>query len=124
LIGRAGGRLQEAEVLARALGDQHRLARIVTFVGNQCLVTGDYNEAVRFCQEGLSNAHTLGDRSIEVEAPCWLGVTHLSLGEFTEAAASLKGNVVALEGDPRSGRFGAAIIPSAFSSAWLADVLS
>src|SRR6266550_3108984 len=53
---RQGEHLREAEVLARALGDQHRLARIAAFMVDQCLNTGDYNEAVRFGQEALSIA--------------------------------------------------------------------
>ena len=70
---RMGEPLHEAEGLARALGDQHRLARIATFMVDQCLVTGDYDEAVRFGQEALSIARTLGDRAIEVVATTFLG---------------------------------------------------
>ena len=68
-------------MLARALGDQHRLARIATFMVDQCETTGDYNEAVRFGQEALSIARTLGDRSIEVAVTYYLGRTHASRGE-------------------------------------------
>jgi class 3 adenylate cyclase/tetratricopeptide (TPR) repeat protein len=122
-LARTGEHLHEAEVLARTFGDQHRLGRIVTFMVIQCLNTGDYNEAVRFGQEALSIAQTLGDRSIEVVATCNLGVTHLARGEFSEAAAFLERNV-ALEGDLRYERFGGASIQSASSGAWLADALS
>jgi len=48
---RMGEPLHEAEVRARALGDQHRLARIAAFMVDQCWTTGDYNKAVRFGQE-------------------------------------------------------------------------
>src|SRR5438477_3686471 len=58
---RMGDHLHEAEVRARPLGDQHRLARIATFIVIQCLATGDYDEAVRFGQEALSIARTLSD---------------------------------------------------------------
>jgi class 3 adenylate cyclase/tetratricopeptide (TPR) repeat protein len=114
--------LHEAEVRARALGDQDRLARIATLMANQCGTTGDYNEAVRFGQEALSIAHTLGDRSIEVAATSWLGVTHVARGEFSEAATLLVRNA-ALEGDLRYERFGTPYIQSAASRAFLADVL-
>src|SRR4029450_4781882 len=90
---RQGEPVHEAEVLARALGDQHRLARIASFMANQCWGTGDYNEAVKFGREALSIARTLGDRSIEVAATSWLGVTHLARGEFSDAAALLERNV-------------------------------
>jgi tetratricopeptide (TPR) repeat protein len=111
---RMGEHLHETEVLARTLGDQHRLARIATFMVNQCLVTGDYAEAVRFGQEALSIARTLGDRSIEVVATANLGQTHATLLERN----------VAIECDLRSERFGVPTIQSASSGARLADVLS
>jgi tetratricopeptide (TPR) repeat protein len=120
---RMGEHLHEAEVLARTLGEQHRLARIATFMANQCLATGDYAEAVRFGQEALRIARTLGDRSIEVLATSVLGYTHTARGEFSDAATFLERNV-ALEGDLRSERFGTPYIPSALAGAWLADVLS
>jgi tetratricopeptide (TPR) repeat protein len=120
---RMGDHLHEAEVLARRLGDQHRLARIATFMVIQCLRTGDYGEAIRFGQEALSIARTLGDRSNEVVATSFLGMTYLARGEFTDAATFLERNV-ALEGDLRYERFGAPAIQSALSGAQLADVLS
>ena len=121
--GRMGEHLHAAEGLARTLGDQHRLARIATFMVLQHLVTGDYDEAVRFGHEALTIARPLGDRSIEVVATYFLGTTHLAKGEFSDAATLLERNV-ALEGDLRSERFGTPTITSAVSGAWLADVLS
>ena len=112
--GAHGEHLHEAEVLARTLGDQHRLARIATFMVIQCLVTGDYDEAVRFGQEALSIARTLGDRSIEVVATSFLGMTHAARGEFSDAATLLERNV-ALEGDLRLRALRAPAIQSAFS---------
>jgi tetratricopeptide (TPR) repeat protein len=118
-----GEHLHEAEVLARTLGDQHRIARIATFMVTQCLITGGYDEAVRFGQEALSLARTVGDRAIEVVATSFLGNAHAVRGEFIDAATLLERNV-ALEGDLSSERFGAPAIQSAISGAYLADVLS
>jgi class 3 adenylate cyclase/tetratricopeptide (TPR) repeat protein len=115
--------LQEAEGLARTLGDPHRLGRIATFMVSQRRVMGDYDGSVRFGQEALSLARTLGDRSIEVVATSLLGLTHAARGEFREAATFLERNI-ALEGDLRHERFGSLVIQSAVSGAWLADVLS
>jgi class 3 adenylate cyclase/tetratricopeptide (TPR) repeat protein len=120
---RMGEHLHETEVLARTLGDQHRLGRIATFMVWQCLATGDYDEAVRFGQEALSIGRTLGDRSIEVVATSFLGMTHVARGEFSDAATLLERNVT-LEGDLRYERFRASAIQSAYSGACLADVLS
>jgi tetratricopeptide (TPR) repeat protein len=121
---RQGEVIYAAEGLARALGDQHRLARIATFMVDRFLSTGDYNAAVRFGQEALSIARTIGDRAIEVAATSFLGQTHTVRGEFSDAATLLERNVVALEGDLRSERFGTPFIQSAFSGALLAEVLS
>jgi class 3 adenylate cyclase/tetratricopeptide (TPR) repeat protein len=120
---RMGEHLHEAEGLARTLGDQHRLARIAAYMVIQCLGTGDYGEAVRFGQEALSIARTLNDRSIEVVATHFLGMTHVARGEFSDAVTFLERNV-ALEGDLRYERFGTPGIPSAVAGAFLADVLS
>jgi tetratricopeptide (TPR) repeat protein len=90
---------------------------------SQCRVTGDYDAAIRFGQEALSLARTLGDRPIEVVATTLLGLTHTARGEFSAAATLLVLNT-ALEGDQRFERFGALGIQSAASGAWLADALS
>jgi tetratricopeptide (TPR) repeat protein len=120
---RMGDLLQEAEVLARTLGDQRRLARIATFTVNQCLFTGDYDGAVKWGYEALGIGRTLRDRSVEVVATNFLGQTHAARGEFSDAIALFERNV-ALEGNLRSERFGTSFIPSALSGARLAEVLS
>ena len=118
---RTGEHLHEAEVLARMLGDQHRLARIVTFMANHCMMAGDYDQSFRSGQEALSIARTLADRSTEVLAASYIGMTHAVRGEFSEAATCLE-RIVAL--DLRAERFGAIQILSALAEGWLADVLS
>src|SRR5215510_2524836 len=115
--------LQEAEVLARSLGDQHRLGQIATFMITQRRVTGDYDAAVKFGQEALTIARTLGDRSIEVIATNYLGETHLVRGEFSEAAKLLERNI-GLEGKLRAERFGTAVIQSAGTQTLLARAFS
>jgi len=119
----AGDHLHEAEVLARSLGDQHRLGRISTYMMMYGVMDGDYDEALRLGQEALSIARTLGDRSIEVVATTWLGNTYFARGEFGDAATFLERNV-ALEGALRHERFYTKLIQSALSEAFLAFVLS
>ena len=120
---RMGEHLYEAELIARKLGAADRLARIVTFSVIQCLDTGDYNKALELGPEALSIARSLGDRSIEVLATTFLGLTHAARGEFREAATLLERNV-ALDGHLRYERFGAPAIQSALSGAYLANMLS
>src|SRR5262245_31170550 len=114
--------LREAEVLARALGDQRRLARINIFMVNQYLVSGNYAEAVRFGQEALSIARSLGDRSLEAAAVP-LGMAHIARGELGAAVTFFERNI-AFQGDARYERFGVPGILSAISRAWLSDAIS
>jgi tetratricopeptide (TPR) repeat protein len=120
---RMGEHLHAAEVLARTLGDQRRLARIANFMVIQGLGTGDYGKAISFGQEALTIARALGDRSIEVVATSFLGMARVAGGEFSDAATLFEQNV-ALEGDLRYERFGAPVIQSALSGALLAEALS
>ena len=120
---RMGDHLREAELLARTLGDRHRLARIATFMVIQCLATGSYAEAVRFGEEALGIARTLGDRSTEVLATRVLGQAQATRGELDVAVSLLK-RIAALEANLRYERFGSPGIQSAIAGAWLADVLS
>jgi class 3 adenylate cyclase/tetratricopeptide (TPR) repeat protein len=120
---RSGDYLNESVALARSLGDQLRLGRSTAFMVLRCVISGDYNGAVRFGQEALTIARTRGYPSIEVVATSYLGITHLVRGELSEAVTLLERNV-ALEGDQRTEHFGAPAIPSAYSGAALADVLS
>ena len=114
--------VHEAEGLARNLGDQRRLARIATFMVIECLGSGDYGEALRFGQEASSIGRALDDRSIQVVATSFLGMTYVTRGEFREAAALLERNL-GLVGDGHE-RFGAPIVQSALARAHLADALS
>ena len=120
---RMGEHLHEAEVLTRKLGDQQRLARIATFKVIQGLGNGEYDEAFRSAQEALSIGRTLGDRSIEIVATSFLGMTHVTRGEFSDAVTVLERNLT-LVGDLRDERFGTPVIHSALSMANLADALS
>jgi hypothetical protein len=79
--------------------------------------------SVRSGQEALAIARPRGDRSIEVVATSFLGMTHVARGEFSAAAIFLERNV-ALEGDLRSERFGTPAMPSALSGACFPDLLS
>src|SRR5262245_40623000 len=111
--------LQQAEVLARSLGDQHRLGRIATWMVHPRKATGDLDAALKFGQEALTIARTLGDRSIEVAAAYYLGDTHSTQGEYSEAVKLLERNI-GLDGKLRAERFGTAVNISAASEYSLA----
>jgi tetratricopeptide (TPR) repeat protein len=71
----------------------------------------------------LSIAPTLGDRSIEVIATLFLGMTYIARGQFADAATLLERNA-ALESDLRYERFGTPGILSAISQAYLCRMLA
>src|SRR5262249_3532790 len=97
--------LQEAEGLARSLGDPHRLRRIATLMVPQWKATGDYDAALKFGQEALAIARTLGDRSVEVVATNYLGDLLFTRGEYSEAVKLLERNIE-LDGKSRAEHFG------------------
>src|SRR5262245_39530452 len=120
---RAGDHIKEAEVLARALGDQHRLGRVTALMAITCVIAGDYDAAVGFGQEALAIARTRGDRSIERLATTFLGRTHFVRGEFSDAVTFFERSL-ALEGDLRSERFSAGANPAALLRDGLAETFS
>jgi tetratricopeptide (TPR) repeat protein len=120
---RMGEYLQETEMLARSLGDQHRLGQIATRMNTQRRAAGDHDGALKFGQEALTIARTLGDRSIEVVATQVLGETHLLRGEYREAARLFERNI-GLDGKLPAERFGTPAIRSAISESFLTVALA
>jgi tetratricopeptide (TPR) repeat protein len=92
-------------MLARSLGDQRRLGRIAALMVHQRRATCDFDAALKYGQEALAIARSLGDRSIEVVATYSLGDTHVVRGEYSEAVKLLERNI-GLEGKLRAERFG------------------
>jgi class 3 adenylate cyclase/tetratricopeptide (TPR) repeat protein len=115
--------LQAAEALARGLDDRRRLGRIATFMVIDCLGSGEYDRGIAFAREALGIGRALGDRSVEVTAASFLGMVHVTRGEFRDAVPVLEGNL-ALIGDQRLERFGAPLIQSGLVRALLADAFS
>ena len=88
--------LQQAEALAKSLGDRHRLGRIATLMIMQCRATGDYDAALKFGQEALTIARTLGDRSIE-----WPQRTILAICTAPRASTAKQSNCSSGTSDSR-----------------------
>jgi tetratricopeptide (TPR) repeat protein len=120
---RMGEYLQEAEMLARSLSNQHRLGGIATLMILQRRATGDHDAAFKFGQEALTIARRLGDRFIEAVATLQIGDTHLVRGEFSEALKLLERNI-GLDDKLLGERLGTPSIPSAASENLLATALA
>jgi tetratricopeptide (TPR) repeat protein len=120
---RIGDHLKEAEVLARSLGDQRRLGRIATWLMAERRLAGDHDAGLKFEQEALTIAHTLGDRSIEVVAMYYVGDWRYQEGDYNEAVQLLERNL-GLDGKLRAERFGTSVILWAASKYLIATALS
>jgi tetratricopeptide (TPR) repeat protein len=116
--------LQEAEGLAQALGDQHRLGRVAGYMANQFWVTGDPQRAVAVGQRARALAGTLGDAALQVVTHLFLGRAYYALGDYPQAMDFLRQNLVSLEGALLRERFGLAGLPSVLSREILAQCLA
>ena len=109
----------EAEVLARALDDRARLARVLAHMANVLRITGDLDGAIAAGQQALTLAAALGDSALQEEASCTLGQAYGAIGDYGRGAELLRRNVEAADqasGTPRTNvRIG--------SQAWLARPL-
>jgi class 3 adenylate cyclase/tetratricopeptide (TPR) repeat protein len=97
--------LSEAAPLAEALGDQHRLARLLAQTGVCLWAQGSYGRALESGQRALELAVALGDRGSQINARYVLGMVHYTLGDFREAVGMMAGGLRMLEEEPFSVRF-------------------
>ena len=116
--------LREAEGLAQALGDQHRLGWVTAYMTDRFVATGDLQRAVEVGQRALALAETLGDAALQV-------VTHLFLGRAYRAFGGLSAGhrpPAAQPGVPRGARlqerFGLPGLPSVIARDILARCLA
>ena len=123
-FGRSLTYLREAEGLAQALGDQHRLGRVAAYMANDFQATGDPQRAVEVGQRALALAGTLGDAALQVVTYVFLGRAYYALGDYPQAIALLRQNLVALEGTLLWERFGLPGLPSVTSRDTLARCLA
>jgi DNA-binding SARP family transcriptional activator len=82
--------LREAERLALALGDQARLARVLSEMCARLRNVGEHDGAVATGRRAAGLAASLGDQELEAAIAFRLGQAHLGVGEFQEAARLLR----------------------------------
>jgi tetratricopeptide (TPR) repeat protein len=116
--------LQEAEGLAQALSDQHRLGWGAAYMIDCFGATGDPPRAVEVGQRALTLAGTLGDTALQVVLHLFLGRAYHALGDYPQAIALLRQNVVSLEGARLLERCGLPGLPSVMSRDILARCLA
>jgi len=118
-LGKILNYLGEAETLAKALGDQHRLGWISVYMLNHFFMTGSQDRAVENGQRALAVGEALADIALQVEASYRLGQAYWALGDYREAITCFGRNVECLKEDLIRERFGMPGLPSVNSRAWL-----
>src|SRR5262249_16914376 len=108
-----------AERLAASLDDPRRLGWVSVYLSNYFFNTRDQNRAVESGQGALAIAMASGDFALEVMATFFLGLSHLSVGDYRQAVHYYRENVEILTDAWLRERFGEAGLPSVFSRAFL-----
>jgi class 3 adenylate cyclase/tetratricopeptide (TPR) repeat protein len=117
--GRILEHLQEAERLARALGDERRLGWVGAYMSNYFWREGTPEQAVSAGLHALAVAEKHGDLPLQVTANLRLGQGYHGWGCYEEAVACLRSNVAVLEGELKPALFGLIGLPSVFSRCFL-----
>jgi class 3 adenylate cyclase/tetratricopeptide (TPR) repeat protein len=118
--GRIIGYLREAAELARASGDQRRLARAVAILALSLWATGQHELAIASASQAQEIAVALGDESLEVLADFYLGVTRYAVGDYRRSISHLRRDVDRLSGERLRERFGLMGPPALFCRQFLA----
>jgi class 3 adenylate cyclase/tetratricopeptide (TPR) repeat protein len=88
---------QEAERIARDLGDEQRLARVYTYLVNHHYLKGETALAIEYGERCLEVGRVTKDVALEALARQYLGQSYLALGDFPRAERILKENVELLD---------------------------
>lgn len=112
--------LQEAETLARTLGDVQRLGLINSHLANYLHLTGELDSAVERAQHALAIAEQHDDLALRVVTTAYLGFTYHTLGRYRDAAHLARCNIAALRGSLEAERFGMTCLPAVYSRTCLA----
>ena len=112
--------LREAETLAVALDDHHRLGQIAGFLSAHFRNQGAYDQSIAAAQRALTLATADEDVVLQALANQFLGATYWAQGDYLRAIDCLGQTAMSLSGAQRHERFGQAILPSVQSRAFLA----
>jgi class 3 adenylate cyclase/tetratricopeptide (TPR) repeat protein len=119
-FGRMLDYMTEAERLAEALGDRHRLGLISSFLANYFNVMLDLERAVEYGERAVAIASEPHDTTVMTLANNFLGLARYSMGEFPAAIDLARRNVELLKGDLARELFGLPLLPAVYSRTLLA----
>ena len=112
--------LREAESLAMALDDSHRLGQVSVFLTNHFHLVGAYDQAITIAQRALTLATASGDVVLHALVNQNLGRAYHGQGDYRRAIDCLRQTVASLDGEWRHERFGQVNLPAVVSRTWLA----
>ena len=116
--------LQEAERLAEALGDQHRLAWVSGYMCGYFYRNADHERAVLCGQRALALSTNDGDRALWISTHFGLSQAYSYLGDHKQSIALNRNIVTSLGDDEQHERFGMSGFVSVFSRQVLARGLA
>jgi class 3 adenylate cyclase/tetratricopeptide (TPR) repeat protein len=111
--------LREAEALAAALDDPHRLGQVSQFLAEHFRIMGAHDQAIAAAQRALMFATAGGDVAVQAMATQHLGFTYHDQGDYPRAIDCLGQTVAMLEGVQCHERFGGMFPPAVNSRAYL-----
>jgi tetratricopeptide (TPR) repeat protein len=119
-FGRILALLYEADTLATALDDPHRLVLISASMAQYFVYQGNHERAVAAGQRALALATASGEAGIRLTANYYLGGTYSILGAYYQAIDCYRQNITSLGGELVRERFGFPGFPAVLSRSWLA----
>ena len=111
--------LETVEPLARALGDQRRLAWISAYMARDFTLLGDPDRALELGQRSLDLAAGAGDTDLQVLTQAYLGSIHHARGNYRRGADLLRRSLASLGDDRARRRLGLPVPASVLCRGWL-----
>jgi predicted ATPase len=111
--------IREAEQLARAIDDQHRLVRVSVLTSHHLLLSGNAVEAQSLARSAYAIAESIGDLPLRVAANLYCGATGIAVGELGQAREHLEKTLQLLPGELRRERCGLHSFPAALAGHYL-----
>jgi tetratricopeptide (TPR) repeat protein len=110
--------LHEAEALAVALDDSHRLGQVLLFLSQLVSLRGAYDQAIAAAQRALALATASGEGALSAIANGSLGGAAHARGDYRRAIDYYEQAMVFFDGARRRERFGFVIPPAVSFRTW------
>jgi tetratricopeptide (TPR) repeat protein len=111
--------LREAEALAVALDNPHRLGQVSLNLSNHFYMMAAYDQASAAAQRTLALATANGANVLQARANQFLGVAYQAQGDYRRAIDCFGQTMAALDEAQHHERFGEVFPPAVVSRAWL-----